>query len=144
IAGPMFIASSWTSPLGTQFEQGIGATSHELTDNLSILRGSHLFKMGLNGRFTTQASYNQAGIYPNVTFGRASGNVPPESIGPPAGAISAPDRAAFELLYNDLLGRMAQIQQTFYSDLQQFQTAGTARLRDYRTHEYSYFLQDDW
>lgn len=60
------------------------------------------------------------------------------------GTISAVDRTRFEQLYNDLLGRMARVTQTFYSDLQQYLPAGTPRTRNFRIREYGYFVQDDW
>jgi len=39
---------------------------------------------------------------------------------------------------------MNQVTQTFYSNLEQFQAAGTSRVRNYLFHEYGYFFQDDW
>jgi hypothetical protein len=58
--------------------------------------------------------------------------------------ISATDRGIFENLYNHLLGRIAQVAQTFYSNLERFQAPGTPRVRHYRIREYGYFVQDDW
>src|SRR5262249_17013569 len=50
----------------------------------------------------------------------------------------------FQGLYNNLLGRVGSIAQTYYSDLSSFQAAGTPRVRDFIFHEYGFFLQDDW
>src|SRR5207247_2957363 len=103
-----------------------------------------------NLRFTRQTNDtqgdngNSTGIYANVFMGRNFGNAPAASIGPLASAISAAGRANFETLYNDLLGSMAQVRQVFYSNLAQFQPPGTARVRDFRSREYGYFVQDDW
>ena len=39
---------------------------------------------------------------------------------------------------------MSLVKQTFYSDLEKFQPAGTPRVRAHRFREYGYFFQDDW
>ena len=141
LPGPMLLANSWTDPLNPAFGQGRRYPLRQITDNLTIVRGNHTFKGGLDWRFTTMWGSNDAGIYPNVSFARTFGNVPPAAIGaeiPPA------ERQRFENLYNDLLGRMNLVTQTFYSDLEKFQPAGTARVRAHQFREYAYFFQDDW
>jgi hypothetical protein len=145
LPGPMLIANSWTDPRNTAFAQGRNSPVKEFTENITAVRGSHTFKAGANIRYTKQWGYNDAGIYPNVSFARASGNIPPATIGPSGSTtISSADRQRFEELYNDLLGRMSQVTQTFYSDLEKFQAAGMPRVRNYLFHEYGYFFQDDW
>ena len=47
-------------------------------------------------------------------------------------------------MYNDLLGRVSSVTQTYYSDLRTFQAAGTPRVRNFLFHEYGFFAQDDW
>ena len=143
LPGPMLLANSWTDPLNPAFGNGREQPMSQITENLTIVHGKHTLKGGLDWRFTRQWSYTDAGIYPNVTFARSSGNVPPPNIGP-SGSISSADRQTFENLYNNLLGRISQVTQTFYSDLEKFQPPGTARVRDQRFHEYGYFFQDDW
>lgn len=141
----MIQSNTFTDPLNPGFSQGRNSPVDEFTDNLSISRGGHTFKLGYNGRWTTQYGYNDAGIYPNVTLAVANGNVVPANIGPTGAAtIASADRQRFEQLYNDLLGRMNQVTQTFYSNLQEFQKAGTPRVRNYKFREHGAFLQDDW
>jgi hypothetical protein len=144
IAGPMLNPNSFATPLSTSFGSSGGAVSHELTDNVSTVRGPHLLKAGLNSSFVRMPSTGLSGIYPDAFFGRNFGNIPAVSIGPPASAISSADRARFELLYNDLLAKITRVSQTFYSDLRQFQLPGTARVRNFRTRDYGFFVQDDW
>src|SRR5207244_900087 len=112
------------------------------TDNITKVRGSHTFKFGANLRFTKQYGYNEANIYPNIDLSNANGNAPPASVNPP-GTISSTDLAAFQGLYNNLLGRVSQISQTFYSNLQTFQGPGTPRVRNFIFHDYGFFFQDD-
>ncbi|MFN0168199.1 MAG: TonB-dependent receptor [Bryobacteraceae bacterium] len=145
LAGPMLLANSWTDPLNPAFGSRRNLPMSQITDNLTLVHGGHTFKAGVDWRFTGQWNHNDAGIWPNVTFAGTDGNAPPGDIGPyGAEVISAADRQRFENLYNDLLGRMNRVTRTFYSDLKEFQQAGTPRLRDRRFHEYAYFFQDDW
>ncbi len=143
LPGSMLVSNSWTDPLNPGFSQGRNSPVRQYTDNLTLVRGVHTFKGGLSWRFTKQWGYNDAGIYPNVTFARSFGAIPPATIGPSTNIASA-DRQRFEDLYNDLLGRMNQVTQTFYSDLEKFQAAGAPRVRTHNIREYGYFFQDDW
>jgi hypothetical protein len=144
VAGPMLLSNSWSNPLDPSFAQWHNSPVTEVTDNLTLIRGNHSFKAGFTYNYTLQKSHNEAGIYPNVTFGRGYGNLPPSSVGPSGSAISQTDRKTFENLYNDLLGRIEQVTQTFYGNLQTFLPSGTPRTRDLLFHEYGAFLQDDW
>jgi hypothetical protein len=145
LAGPMLLANSWTDPLNPGFGTRRNLPMAQITDSLSLVRNRHVFKSGADWRFIGQWNHNDAGIWPNITFAGTDGNVPASDIGPYGTAvISAADRQRFENLYNDLLGRMNRVTQTFYSDLDKFQPAGTPRVRDRRFHEYAYFFQDDW
>ena len=95
--------------------------------------------------FGTEWTSDGAGIWwPNVTFATSLGNNVPPAIGPLASEISAADRTRFNNLYNDLLGRMNQVTQTFYSDLRSFLPTHTPRVRNYQFREFSAFFQDDW
>ena len=69
----------------------------------------------------------------------------PTTIGPTGtSVISSANRQVFEGLYNDYLGRMNQVVQTFYSDLEKWQPAGQPRVRNFKVREQGYFVQDDW
>lgn len=143
--GPAVISVSFTDPINAAFPQGRNSPVIDLTENLTNLRGNHTFKMGFSFKRTLQYGYNHAGIYPNVNLTRSNNNVPPSSIGPSgATVISSADRQRFEGLYNDFLGRIGQINSTFYSDLEQYQPAGTPRVRNTYFRDYSFFFQDDW
>ncbi|MBI5085084.1 MAG: TonB-dependent receptor [Acidobacteria bacterium] len=145
LQGPTIITNYFTDPYSSAFPQGRNSPVWEFTDNLTKIKGAHTFKMGANFRFTTQWGYNDAGIYPNVTTTTGNGNSVPTTIGPTGGAvISTSNRTTFEGLYNDYLGRMNQVTQTFYSDLTTWQKAGTSRVRNFNVREQGYFFQDDW
>ena len=141
-AGPMESFNTWTTPILTAFPQGRNSPVDQYTDNLTKIHGNHTFKFGGQFRDTDEYGFNDAGIYPNVSLSTANGNVPAASL-IPAGLPSA-DVSQFEGMYNDLLGRISSVTQTYYSNLSTFQNAGTPRLRNFLFHEWGAFAQDDW
>jgi hypothetical protein len=142
--GPMLLSNSWFDPLATAFESVQSLPVRHITDSLTMVHGKHTFKAGLEWRFSRQRASSDSGIWSNVSFAISDGNAVPAGIGPAGNTISPADRQTFDKLYNDLLGRMSLVTQAFYSDLEEFQAAGTPRVRDYRFHEQNYFFQDDW
>ncbi len=144
LAGPMLLSNTWTDPLNTAFPSVTSSGAGVITDVVSFVRGTHTLKAGVNLRLVRQSPSDSAGIYPNVTFGTANGNTVPAAIGPSGAIISVADRARFENLYNDLLGRPGRVTQSFYSNLREFQPGGTPRSRHYQMLEHAEFVQDDW
>jgi hypothetical protein len=148
LPGPTVISNLFTDPYTAAFAQGRNSPVNEVTDYLTKVNGKHTLKFGANLRMTEQSSYNLAGtsggIYPNVTTGVSLGNTVPTSVGPTGSAISSANRTTFEQLYNDVLGRMNQVVQSYFSDLSTFQAAGSARVRDFNVKELGFFAQDDW
>jgi hypothetical protein len=140
--GPMVSFNTWNNPISTAFPQGRNSPVNEYTDNLTKIHGRHTFKVGGQLRFTDQYGYNAAGIYPNISLSTANGNVPATSV-TPAGLTST-QLTTFQGMYNDLLGRISSVTETFYSNLSAWQQAGTPRVRNFLFHEYGFFGQDDW
>jgi hypothetical protein len=140
--GPAYITNLFTDIQYSPFSQGRNAPVNDVSDSITKVWNNHTFKGGANLRFTTQNGYNYQGVYPNVTTSLANGNVVPSTIGP--AGLTASERNTFELLYNDILGRIDQVNQTFYSNLKEFQPAGTPRVRNFIFREGGYFFQDDW
>lgn len=133
----------YTDPINNGLGQGRNSPVIDLTDNLTILRGKHTFKAGFTFRRILQYGYNFGGIYPDVSLSRTSpGNAPAATFGPQG--LSSANRQIFEGLFNDVLGRVGQVSQTFYSDLKTFQEAGTPRVRNTVFKDYGIFFQDDW
>ncbi len=128
------------SPDFNGFAQGRWSPVNDITENLTWLKGKHTFKMGGNIRHTLQHGYNDGGIYPTVTLAVANGNTVPSSFGPQG--LTSGFRTTFENLYNNLLGRVDQINQTYYSDLTKF--APGSLIRDFVLNEGGLFFQDDW
>lgn len=142
LPGVMYGFTSFTTPISTAYEQGRNSPVDEYTDNMTWIRGAHTFKGGADVRHIDQYGYNASGIFPTVTFGTTNNNAPPSSVSP--ANISAADLTRFQSFYNDLLGRVSQVAQTFYTDLKNFQPAGTDVVRNYLFNDMGLFFQDDW
>ena len=142
LAGPMVTLNTWTTPLLTAFPQGRNSPVDEYTDNVTKIHGNHTFKFGGQLRFTKQFGFNDQGIFPNVSLSTANGNILNASLIPPG--LSSTQLTSFQGMWNDLLGRVSSVAQTYYSNLTTFQAAGTPRVRNFLFHEYGFFAQDDW
>ncbi len=142
-SGPTPVWAPFLTDVGfTGFGQGRNSPVNDITENITKVWNNHTFKAGANLRFTTQYGFNFNGVYPNVTMNVANGNNVLAAAGPTG--LSSTDRTNFESLYNILLGRIDSVTTTFYSDLSNYQAAGTPRVRNFNLHEYGYFFQDDW
>jgi hypothetical protein len=144
IAGPQVSVfnDGWTAPLNAGFAQGRNSPVNEYTDNITKVHGNHTFKAGANFRFTKQFGFNDSGIFANYSLSTANGNLPPTALNP--ANITTTDLTTFQGLYNNLLGRVSIINQTFLSNLSTYQAPGTTSVRNYIFHEYGFFIQDDW
>lgn len=144
LKGPTVITNLFNpDPINSAYAQGRNSPVNEFTDNMTKIWNNHAFRWGGNIRRTLQTGFNDQGIFQNVTTAVANGNTPPASASP-AGLTSA-QLATFQQLYNDVLGRIDAVAETFYSrDLSTFQAPGTTRQRDYLLTEQGYFFQDDW
>ena len=142
-SGIAVLSNLYTDPINSALGQGRNSPVVDLTDNLTILKGKHNFKTGITFRRVLQYGYNFGGIYPNVDLSRTSaGNAPAATFGPQG--LSSANRQIFEGLYNDVLGRVGNVTQTFYSDLATFQDGGTPRVRNTVFKDYGIFFQDDY
>ena len=136
------INDSWQLPINPGFAQGRNSPVNEYADSLTNVRGKHTFKAGGTIRYTKQYGYNNSGTYPNISLSTANNNVPNANIGP--SGLSANQLNIFQGLYDNILGRISSVTQTYYSDLTAFQPAGAPSVRNFHFHEYGYFFQDDW
>lgn len=142
IKGAQILPNSFTNPILPNFAQGRSSPVYVITDTLTQVRGKHTLKGGVEIRRTKQYGYDDAGIYPNVSLGRGNGNLIASTVGPQG--LVATDRTRFENLWNDLLGRMDLVTQSYYSDLSKFQGPGEPRVRNFVMPEGGGFIQDDW
>ncbi len=143
--GYMLISNSYMDPSLVSYPRSYNSRVFEVNDTLSNLRGKHILKYGLDFKRIGQGGVDYDGVYPNITFGLNNGNIPSEDIGPSEQLeISTEDRQIFEKLYNDLLGRIESVSQTYYSSLNSTLSAGTPKRRNFTSQQYAGFIQDDW
>ena len=139
-AGPAFVSNSFTDIQYSNFTQGRNSPVIDFVDNMSKVWNNHTFKFGGTFRDTKQYGYNYAGTYPNdMTSVGVGGSSAPNPLG-----LTGSTLTVFQNLYNDVLGRITQINQTFYSNLITYQAPGTPRVRNFRLNEGGMYVQDDW
>ena len=130
----------------------------QVLDNLSIVRGSHVFRGGVNLRYYRHVDQRgQPGginVTPSVTF--ASSNRDPFSTAG-GGFAAAPninasdDLVTIGVLINSLYGLPARMSQTFISNLKDdaflpFKTANSVTLyaEKHNLDQYNFYFQDEW
>ncbi len=130
-------------------------TTPQFLDNLSIVQGAHVFRVGLNFRYYRHVDQRgQPGginVTPSVTF--ASANRDPFTT---AGFTAAPginstDATTLGGLINNQFGLPARIQQVFISNLFQdsflpFKTGNAITLyaEKHNLDQYNFYFQDEW
>lgn len=122
--------------------------TYQIVDNLSWVKGAHVFRTGLNFRFIQHndlrgfASFN---IAPSITFSQAdrapawvtSANVP---------GINSVDNTRLLNSVNDLLGIPARLTQAFVSDptADAYLPTGNIFNNGIRYKQYNFYVQDEW
>jgi hypothetical protein len=144
VQGPQIIPNLYTNPILPNFPQGRNSPVIDVYENMTYIKGKSAWKWGFNIKRVLQYGYNQAGAFPNISLATSGGNVPPSTVGPSGGTISSADRQRFESFYNDLLGVVNNVAVTYYSDLKQWQPAGSSRVRNLVFRDYSGFIQNDY
>jgi hypothetical protein len=128
-----------------------GVRTLQFIDNLTLVRGSHTLKSGINFRFNRHRDdrSNVAGsaIEPVVSFSNAAGlytafNLPSSG----STSINANDLTRLRGTIADLLGKIGSVSQAFVSDpnANTFLPAGTRWLNEANYTELDFYFQDNW
>jgi hypothetical protein len=118
----------------------------QIVDNMSVFKGKHSFKFGMN--FRLQRQIDDRGIVaglnanPAVNFSTAINPVDPATFGIPADVNTQFDRGPLQSHINFLLGRVGQRSVGFVSDGSKFVPGRFAFVTDYP--EYDLYFQDTW
>ncbi len=126
-------------------------TTPQFLDNLSILKGAHQFRTGINVRFyqhnDQRGQPGGVNVTPSLSF---SATLNPPAIGATPG-INATDLTRLRNSTNDLLGAPAQLTQLFLGDLNSdaflpFTRDGQVTLFSVGTRlkQYNAYAQDEW
>lgn len=116
-------------------------TQIQFNDNLSFVRGAHTWKTGLSARFYRIDQFRNNGYYPELRFGTADA---PVALSNAPSDIRPNDLSRLQSLYNDVLGIVGRIDQTYYSNGKTFPGAQYPFLLKQRQQEWNAFIQDDW
>lgn len=134
-------------------------TAPQFLDNLSIVRGAHLFRTGLNFRFyhhiDRRGLPGGSNLAPTVSFD-SSIRTPPGITTPLVAnstrvGINSTDNTFLLNAINNLLGIPARISQNFLGDINSdvflpFQVGNRVTLSGQGTHinQYNFYFQDEW
>jgi hypothetical protein len=134
-------------------------TTPQFLDNLSIINGAHVFRMGVNARFYQHNDQRgQPGgvdVTPTLSFSRTVR--PPQGFNTPAVAtasragIDSSDSNRLLGTINDVMGIPARLSQVFLGDLENdaflpFRTGKSVTLWSvgHRLKQYNFYFQDEW
>jgi hypothetical protein len=131
-------------------------TTPQVLDNLSIVRGAHVFRGGVNLRYYRHVDQRgQPGginVTPSVTFSQGNRNpFTNDGFATPGGINTANDQVTLGNMITALYGLPARISQTFISNLKDdaflpFKTGDSITLyaEKHNLDQYNFYFQDEW
>lgn len=135
-----------TNPIQNFLQQGRAPRNYDVIDNLTWVKGSHVFKFGTSARFIRILNFNDAGIVPQFTVGfNATTNPSPLTTGMFPGGISSTQFTTANSLLGLLTGAVNSVAQTFnVADRTSGFTRGVGsnRFLDYNT--LAFYGSDTW
>ncbi len=152
-AVPPFDFGSISEPYNNTPRTFRAVTVPQFLDNLSIVSGSHVIRVGANLRFYRHVDQRgQPGginVTPAISFLAATRS--PQLATPLPTNLNATDNTLFLNTINNLLGIPARLSQTFIGDLSAnvflpFQTDGKVNFQavKHRLNQYNVYAQDEW
>jgi hypothetical protein len=146
---PPFFLGLVTHPLDHTIGNLRELVTYQVVDNLSWVRSSHTFKMGLNLRFQKhedrRGSVAGGNVRPIANFSRTTNTVDPTTFRLPADINTANDRPRLQSAINELLGRVGSISQSFVAESDDAYAApGTTFVFASRYNEFDFYWQDSW
>lgn len=156
---PPFTFSNVSRPFINTPRTARFVTTPQFIDNLSIIHGSHVFRMGANIRlYQHNDQRGQPGgvnVTPSLSF--SSGIRPPVGFNTPTVAsstragINSSDNTRLLNAINELLGIPARLSQNFLGNLTSdvflpFKTGNSVSLfaEGHRLKQFNFFFQDEW
>jgi len=153
---PPYSFSNVTSPYTNTPRTARAVTTPQFLDNLSITKGAHSFRTGINVRFyehnDQRGQPGGTNVTPVLSF--AAGTRPPVGFTTPnvgTNGINSTDNSNLLNTINEVLGIPAQLRQVFLGDIKSnnylpFLTGKTVTLWDQgiRAKQYNMYVQDEW
>ena len=135
-----------TNPIQNFLQQGRAPRNYDLIDNLTWVKGSHVFKFGTSSRFVRILNFNDAGIVPQFSVGfNSTTNPSPLATGMFPGGISNTQFTTANSLLGLLTGAVNSVSETFnVADRTSGFTRGlgSRRFLDYNT--FALYGTDTW
>lgn len=152
---PPFDFNNLSEPYITTPRTARWVTTPQFLDNLSIVHGAHVFRMGVNFRFYRHVDQRgQPGginVTPSVTFASTNRNPFTSDGFATAPNINSTDATTLGGLINNLYGLPARLSQTFISNLAQnvflpFKIGNNITLyaEKHNLDQYNFYFQDEW
>ncbi|MBM3812111.1 MAG: TonB-dependent receptor [Acidimicrobiia bacterium] len=156
---PPFDFANISEPYLNRPRTARAVTTPQILNNLSVVSGSHVFRMGFNGRFyqhnDQRGQPGGVNVTPVISFSRTIR--PPVGFNLPGvatatqGGIVAQDSNNLQQGINELLGIPARLTQVFLGDLRSdaflpFRTGNSVTLwsQGQRVKQYNFYFQDEW
>jgi len=135
-----------TNPIQNFLQQGRAPRNYDLIDNLTWVKGNHVFKFGTSARVIRILNFNDAGIVPQFTVGfNTTTNPTPLTTGMFPGGISSTQFTTANSLLGLLTGAVNSVTETFnVADRDSGFTRGfgSRRFLDYNT--LAFYGADTW
>ncbi len=153
---PPFDFTSLSEPYINTPRTARWVTTPQILDNLSIVRGAHVFRGGVNLRYYRHVDQRgQPGginVTPSVTFSQGNRNpFTNDGFAVPGGIQAANDQVTLGNMITALYGLPARISQTFISNLKDdaflpFKTGNNVTLyaEKHNLDQYNFYFQDEW
>lgn len=129
--------------------QGRNTKLNQFLDNMSMVRGKHTFRWGIDIQSVFAYSFNDAGINTLINIGTNSAN--PDGIvtanfpNLPAGAAGTDIFNRARAIYRDLTGALGSAQATFnVTSPESGFVPGATRGRRFKYNDVSLYFQDQW
>lgn len=135
-----------TNPIQNFLQQGRAPRNYDVIDNLTWVKGSHVFKFGTSARFIRILNFNDAGIVQQYTVGfNSTTNPSPLNTGMFPGGISTTQFGTANSLLGLLTGAVSSVSETFNiedRDSGFTRGLGSRRFLDYNT--VAFYGTDTW
>ena len=135
-----------TNPIQNFLQQGRAPRNYDVLDNLTWVKGSHVFRFGTAARFVRILNFNDAGIVKQYTVGfNTTTNVTPLAVGNFPGGISNTQFTTANSLLGLLTGAVNRVDETFNvadRDSGFTRGVGSRRFLDYNT--LAFYGSDTW
>lgn len=135
-----------TNPIQNFLQQGRAPRNHDIIDNLTWVKGNHVFKFGTSARMIRILNFNDAGIVPQFSVGfNTTTNPSPLTTGLFPGGISNTQFTTASSLLGLLTGAVNSVSETFnVADRDSGFTRGfgSRRFLDYNT--LAFYGSDTW